>query len=233
MKALIATAAVLIATSSHAGDFTRLGDLTQDEFRRLSEDLGAAASYKGVTPATPLGLLGFDLGLEITSTKVENSNLFGIAGVGSQSEITIPKLHIYKGLMAGLDIGAFIGGMPDLEGTLYGADLRYAFVDDTLTTPAVAVRVSGTMTNGLAVDVSTVALDLMVSKKFTLVTPYVGAGAVRVQTEAAGTGLSEEKFNKSRVFTGVNANFGVINVAVEAEKMGDNTSLSAKLGWRF
>jgi hypothetical protein len=59
------------------------------------------------------------------------------------------------------------------------------------------------------------------------------SGAERVQTEAGTTGLSEEKFNKSRVFTGVNANFGVLNVAVEAEKMGDNTSLSAKLGWRF
>jgi len=28
-------------------------------------------------------------------------------------------------------------------------------------------------------------------------------------------------------------NLAVLNVAFEAEKMGDNTSLSAKLGWRF
>jgi hypothetical protein len=28
-------------------------------------------------------------------------------------------------------------------------------------------------------------------------------------------------------------NFAVINLAIEAEKLGDNTTLSAKAGWRF
>ena len=28
-------------------------------------------------------------------------------------------------------------------------------------------------------------------------------------------------------------NFAVINVAFEAERLGDNTTLSAKVGWRF
>jgi hypothetical protein len=100
--------------------------------------------------------------------------------------------------------------------------------------PAVAVRLSGTMTNGLGrLDIATAAVDLVVSKKFALATAYLGVGTVRVAAEAKGTGLAEEKFNKSRVFTGVNVNLAVINVAVEAEKMGNNTSLSAKLGWRF
>ena len=225
---------LFVALPAMAGDFTSLGNLAQDEFRRVSEDLGAAAAYKGVTPATPLGLVGFDVGIELTSTKIENSSLFGLAGAGSQSELLVPKLHIYKGLLANLDIGAFIGGMPDLSGALYGADLRWAFIDDTLTMPAMAVRLSGTMTNSLGgVDVATVGIDLMISKKFAMVTPYGGIGAVRVQAKPDAAGLSEEKFNMSRVFAGLNVNLAVMNIAFEAEKMGDNTSLSAKLGWRF
>jgi hypothetical protein len=31
----------------------------------------------------------------------------------------------------------------------------------------------------------------------------------------------------------VNVNLAFINFAFEVEKLGDNTSLSAKLGWRF
>ncbi len=234
MKRTACLAFALAAASAHAGDFSTIGNLTQEEFRRVAQDLGAAVSYKGVTPATPLGVLGFDLAVVLTSTSVENSGLFGLAGAGSQSELTIPKLHIYKGLFAGLDIGAFVGSMPDLAGNVFGADLRYAFLDDTLTTPALAVRISGTTTNGLGgVDVATAAVDVMVSKRFTALTPYVGAGGVRVKADPGAAGLSGESFKKGRAFAGLNLNLAFLNVASEVEKLGDNTSLSAKLGWRF
>ena len=74
---------------------------------------------------------------------------------------------------------------------------------------------------------------LVVSKRFVLLTPYAGAGMVRVQSSAHGTSLAEERFNKGRYFAGVNLNLVAANLAFEAEKMGENTSLSAKLGFRF
>lgn len=229
-------APLLLATAfpATASDFSNVGSLTQDEFHRLSQDLGAAFSYKGVTPATPLGVVGFDVGLEISDTKLENSNVFALAGAGNQSHITVPKLHIYKGLWGGVDIGAFIAGAPDVSASLFGADIRYAVLDDTLTSPAMGVRLSGTVASGMGdLKVSTGALDLMVSKKFTAITPYAGVGAVRVQTSVSGSSLSKERFNESRFFAGVNVNLVALNLAFEAEKMGDNTSLSAKVGWRF
>ena len=74
----------------------------------------------------------------------------------------------------------------------------------------------------------------MVSKRFTVATPYLGAGIVRVEfARPAAPGSPTRRFNKSRVFAGVNLNLAVINLAFEAEKLGDNTTLSAKLGWRF
>ena len=35
------------------------------------------------------------------------------------------------------------------------------------------------------------------------------------------------------MFGGLNVNLAALNIAFEAQKMGDNVSLSAKLGWRF
>ncbi len=191
-------------------------------------------SYKGVTPATPLGALGFDVGVEVTDTKLESSEAFARAGAGSRSHLVIPKLHVYKGLFGGLDVGAFIAGSPEVGATVFGADLRYAILDDGLATPALGLRLSGTKASGLGdMSLATIALDVMASKKFTALTPYVGAGSVRVLSSAGGTLLDEVRFNKGRVFGGVNVNLIGVNLALEAEKMGANTSLSAKVGLRF
>jgi hypothetical protein len=225
---------LLGAVVAHAGDFTSLGALGQGEFHDLAKDLGAAMSYKGITPATPLGVVGFDVGVEVTDTKLEHSAAFERAGAGNPSHLTIPKLHIYKGLFGGLDIGAFVAGASQVSATLFGADLRYALLDDTLAAPAVALRLSGTKATGLGdLSLATAALDLMVSKKFALVTPFLGAGTVRVQAKARGTPLAQERFNTSRVFGGVNVNLLAANLAFEVEKMGGNTTLGAKIGFRF
>jgi len=234
MTRLLAILVTAAALPCRAGDITDVGGLVQDEFRRLSTDLGAAFSYKGVTPATPLGTLGFDIGLVVTDTSMEHSTLFARAGAGGQSHLAIGKLHLHKGLPGGFDIGAFVGGVPDVGASLYGADVRYAIFDDGLATPAVGIRASATRSNGLGpLDLGTAAIDLTVSKKFTLVTPYAGAGMVWIRSSASGTGLADERINQGRVFGGLNVNLVAVNLAFEAEKMGDNVSLSAKLGWRF
>lgn len=233
MKPLLA-AVLLAALPAAAGDFPSLGSLAQGEFRRLSEDLGAALSYKGVTPATPLGAAGLDAGVEVSATDIRHSSLFRLAGSDAPGYLVVPKVHLYKGLPFGIDLGGFVGGATDVGATLFGADLRYALMADGIATPAVAVRASGTRTTDLGgLKVSTMAADLMVSKKLTLVTPYAGAGVVRTVAKPGVAGLSEEDFRKSRVFFGANFNFAVLNLAVEAEKLGEHATLSAKAGWRF
>ena len=194
LAARLAPIAFLAALPCHAGDFGNIGALTQDEFRAISHDLGAAFAYKGVTPATALGPLGFDVGIEVTQTKMEHSSLFALAGSGGESSLFIPKLHLHKGLFGGLDFGVFVAGAPEIDARLYGADLRYTLVDDGITVPAIGVRVSGTRATGLGdLKVSTAAIDLMVSKKFTLLTPYAGAGMVRVQSSAHGATATWER----------------------------------------
>ena len=234
MNRPLASLVLLMSASCAFGADFSLGALPQDDLRGLARDLGAAMSYKGVTPGTALGAIGFDIGIEATDTRLESSSAFARAGVGDHSHLVIPKLHVYKGLPGGFDIGAFVGGSTEINATVVGLDLRYALVDDTLTSPALAARISGTRMTGTGdLRLDTGAIDVMVSKRFTLLTPYLGAGAVRVQSQARGTALAEENFSRGRVFGGLNVNLVGANLAIEAEKMGDNTSLSAKVGIRF
>lgn len=232
--AILLSAAVNCAAPALAADFPDVRELAQGEFRDLARDLGAAFSYKGVTPATPLGALGVDVGLEVTDTRMEHSRLFALAGAGDTSRLVIPKLHIHKGLPLGFDVSAFVAGAREIDATLAGAGLRWTLADDGWVFPAVGVRVAGTRATGTGdLKVSTGSLDLMVSKKFTAVTPYAGAGTVRIRSSVANSALREERINQGRVFGGLNVNLLAVNLAFEAEKMGDNVSLSAKLGWRF
>ena len=230
----LALAALGFPGSALAADFGGLGAIAQGEFRDLARDLGAAFSYKGVTPATPLGPLGLDLGLEVTETRMEHSRVFALAGAGDQARLVLPKIHVHKGLPLGFDVSAFVATAPDVDATLGGVALRWTWADDGLVLPAVGVRISATRATGTGdLRLSTGAVDAMVSKKLAVLTPYAGAGTVRIQASAAGTPLREERVNQGRVFGGVNLNLVALNVAVEAEKMGDNVSISAKIGWRF
>jgi hypothetical protein len=232
--AALAVLAAALPVPVHANDFPNVARVPQAVFHDLAQDLGAAFAYKGVTPATPLGLTGFDVGIEVTDTKMRNAAAFASAGADRRSHLVIPKFHVHKGLIAGFDIGAFVAGAPEIDARLFGGELRYAILDDGLATPALGLRLSGSRASGLGdLRVSTAAADLMLSKRFALITPYAGAGVVRVQSSVAGSALAEERFNKSRLFGGVNLNLLAVNLAFEAEKLGSNTSLSAKAGWRF
>ena len=229
-----ALAVLAFAPALALAEFTNPGALVRGELERVAQDLGAAFSYKGVTPGTSLGMAGFDIGLEVTDTTVKGSELFRRAGAGSPSRITVPKLHVHKGLPGGFDVGAFIAAASEVDAALYGLDLRYAVVQDGLATPGVALRLSGTRATGLGqVRLGTAAADVMVSKRLAFFTPYAGTGIVRTTLRASGTSVGEVRADEGRYFAGINLNLVAINVAVEAEKSGENRSISAKLGWRF
>lgn len=234
MRTIVCACVLAAALPASAGSFNAAGSLTQEEFRQLCDDLGPALSYKGVTPATPLGALGFDAGVEVTDTRVDHGELFSRAGAGGTSDLVVPKLHVYKGLFAGLDLGAFVARASAVGANLLGLDLRYALWDDGLARPAVALRVSATKAWGMGdVSVSTGAVDALVSKQIAGVTPYAGAGVVRVFAHSGRAALADENFNRGRAFAGLNVNLLAANLALEAEKMAGITSLSAKLGLRF
>jgi hypothetical protein len=235
MKKNLALACVLgcFTASAWAGNTITPSNFTaQSDFKTFSEDLGAALSYKAVTPPAPLGITGFDLGLEVTSTKMRNLSK---ATGGSNDNLPVPKLHVYKGLPMGFDIGAVYSAVPSSNVKYYGAEVRYALMEGGMALPAVGVR--GAMTKLTGVDqlsLNTKSIDISVSKGFVMFTPYAGAGIVWTDSTPNGIlGLSKESMQQTKVFAGGNLNLGLVNLAVEADKTGSANSVSAKVGFRF
>ena len=235
----IALTALLVSTAGTAQAATNINSINlinQSEFRLLSEDLGAALSYKAVIPAEPLGITGFDISLEGNSTKLENAAVYKKATNGnSGNTLVVPKLHVHKGLPLGVDVGAFYSAIPNSNIKLWGAELRYALLKGGVATPALALRGSYSTLQGVnQLDFNTKGVDISISKGFTLVTPYAGLGKVWVSSTPVGVpGLVGEDFSYSKVFAGVNVNFGLVNIAVETDKTGKATSYSVKFGWRL
>lgn len=239
-RRLLALSALSLAALSlpvhAASNLNNVQALGQNDFRLLSEDLAAVLSYKPLSPAEPLGVTGFDLGVEIGYTKLVNPQIFDIAtGGNGMNSIPLVKAEIQKGLPFGIDIGATYAAVPNSNIKVLGGELRYAILKGGPATPAVAVRASYTTLQGVnQLDFSTTGLDVSISKGFAFVTPYAGLGEVWTNSTPNGIpSLSKESFNLNKYFVGVNMNFAVINIAIEADKTGDATSYGAKFGWRF
>ncbi|MEW6314078.1 MAG: hypothetical protein AB1513_08585 [Pseudomonadota bacterium] len=233
-RLLAALALVALAQPAFAvNNISTLQNLAQSEFRALSEDLGAALSYKPVTPAASLGVTGFDLGIGFSATSLKSSASWGKATGSSLSTLPLPKIHLQKGLPAGFDIGGFFSAVPGTDIKLYGAELRYAILSGGVTEPAVGVRGAFTRLSGVSqLSFDTQSLDVSVSKGFAMLTPYAGVGEVWVDSTPNVAGLVAESFTKSKVFVGANFNLGV-NLAVEYDKTGSVDTYSVKAGFRF
>jgi len=209
--------------------------LDQAQFMEFSKDLGAATHYRGVSSLESMGLLGFDIGLSLSSTDI-SGEIFDVASDGNfdGSDLIVPKVHVQKGLPFGLDVGAMLSAVPDTDITLIGAELRYAIVDGGIVTPSVGIRATHSRLLGIdELEFNNSAIEVGISKGFLMLTPYAGAGFVRsTSTPNDINGLSEETIEEEKLFLGVTLNLGIA-LTLEADRTGDIRTYSAKAGIRF
>lgn len=226
-----------ISQTATAADFSALSALSQAQFKALSEDFGAALSYKSVQPAEPLGITGFDVSIEATSTDISKSGAALNTATGGALNVTrmiIPKLHVSKGLPFGIDVSASMSKVPSTDISLIGAELRYAILSGGVAMPAIAVRGSMSRMTGVPeLDFDTKGLDLSISKGILMFTPYAGFGTVWVNSTPKAGALTSESFNLTKTFLGVNLNLGLMNFALEGDKTGDANSATFKFGFRW
>jgi len=225
--------------------FNDANAVAQAKFDALSEDFGAALSYKAITPAEPLGLIGFDVGLEISGTQLEGVDEWGEALDTDIGLLPLPKLHIHKGLPFGIDLGAVYSQVPTTDIQYMGGEIRYSFISGNIAIPAIAVRGTYTQVIGIdELDFSTMGAELTVSKGFLMATPYAGIGQVWVNSkldysyEQSGVQVpvkleASDDLSLFKYFIGLNFNLGLMNIVAEMDQTGDAITYSGKLGFRF
>lgn len=219
-----------------AAEINTLNLLNQAEFKGLSEDMGAALSFKPLIPAESMGITGFDIGVAVTATTLKNKATWSKAAGGADIPATlpVPTLRVHKGLPFDIDIGVVSMSLPDTNVRATGGELRWAFVGGNTVLPAVALRVSGTSLSGVSqLKMRTLSGDISISKGFAFLTPYAGVGSVEVKSSAPGTTLREENFRQSKVFAGLNIALTPLALVVEADRTGDATSYGIKLALRW
>ena len=226
-----------IAPAYAAKDLDNIGALNQSEFKILSQDLGYALSYKSASTAESLGILGLDVGLSLSSTDLQHLDIWQTATSSSDvpGTLLLPKLQIQKGLPAGFDIGAFYTSVPDTNITLFGGELSYAFLEEGVVAPALAVRGSYSRMSGVdELDLDTTGIELAISKGLKIFTPYAGIGRVWADSApAASTGLASENLQLNKYFLGTNISLMLFNLSIEIDETDDVTSYNGRLGIRF
>lgn len=208
----------------------------QDEFNKLSTDLGLALSYMPLSPAESLGdkLPGFDIGVELTYVPIDQdksywSKIASATGDSIPSGLAFGKLHAQVGLpIIPIDIGYIYAYVPDTDIKLNGFELKYAILEGGVLSPAVAIRGAYTKLSGINdIDLSTKSLDLSISKGFAMLTPYAGIGQVWITSEpksAIVPTLVKEDISEIKTFVGLKFSLlPVLNVVVE----GDFASVNA------
>jgi len=254
MKKIIITALLVLvmAVPAMASDLITLPNpatYSQATFKDLSKDLGFAISYFPLSPAQSLAgnliPFGFDAGLEVTAVQLDTKKpqwqLMKDAGATVPSYLPIPKLHVQAGfklpfvpLIPPIDLGVVYSMVPGTKITLLGGEVKIGLLEDGIIMPAVALRGSFTKLGGLdkTIDMSTQQLDISVSKKFLLLTPYIGYGVLQIKSTpkdpVATTnvtvgpvtykGLTEEKFTEGKLFAGLKLSLGLINFVFEYDK---------------
>ncbi len=224
LRALIAAVclAVLCAGQAFAGSIGFTTSIPQSAFRSLSKEAGIAFAYKNDAPPHPLGITGFDAGVEMEFVDIKKesdywNNAFGGSATATDKApayLILPKVRVRKGLPFGIDVGAMYSNGGNTPVQLYGVEVAKSILAGTVATPALGVRATYTRLAGVNdIDLQTVGIDASIGKGILVLTPYAGAGMVWIDSKAtgnlqrlsalAGAPLGEEKIWQPRFFGGV------------------------------
>ncbi|MCC6542901.1 MAG: hypothetical protein IT392_00165 [Nitrospirae bacterium] len=233
---------LIISAASYvnaAGNDIKLNSgLLESEFKDLSKQAGLMISYIPLAPAEPLGILGFDVGVEMTATKIDSGSSVWKKAVSDGNPpdyILLPRIHAQKGLPFGIDVGAVFAALPGSNIKLYGGELKWAVLKGSIISPAVAIRGSYTTLAGVDdIDVSTYGLDASVSKGFGPITPYGGIGQVWVHASESVNFLDFDSVSTSatKLFVGTRLSLLFLSFAIQAD-FSDVNMYSARASISF
>ncbi len=156
--------------------------LTQDQWHRFTEQIGAILAFKSLQSADTLGKKNFYIGIDDSYTPIDQHDPAWINTFVHPDEdcplgdaISYPTIRVRMGVTDDIDVGAYWTTAPHSNYGGVGGELKYTFLHESKEHPAAAVRASASILTGVPdFDMNVYSLELMTSKKIAMITPYVG-----------------------------------------------------------
>ncbi len=230
-----------ICIESFAADLVIPSTLGQDNLKKFTKELGGALAYRQYQPAKPLGLTGFDVGVQVHASPVKSKDVWDDIFSGTTdapSVLPVPMVYAKKGLPLNIDLGVRGVPIPGTDIKIMGANIKYSILEGTAVTPSVAVAVDYSQVSGSKdFDLNVMTVNASISKGFPIVTPYGGIAMdqanLKIKNDLLKAALKDEKATTSRMFAGVKISpLPLLALTVEAN-LGEITSYGAALSVGF
>lgn len=176
--------------------------------------------------AEPLGLVGFEIYGEAAALPDADDATVRAATDGSLpgDALAVYRVGARKGLPGRIDLGVSLAKTLDGEDMdLVSAELSWAILEGSVATPALQLRLTGTQTLDADVyDLEMYGAELLLSKGFPIVTPYIGGGVVHAEGtfDRSGRALPTVTTDgtEALAFVGATFNFALFKITAEVER---------------
>lgn len=211
---------LLLISVADAADLS-ISNFAQAEVDSFGKQVGFLLARRQYRGADPLGIIGFDLGIEATAVKLDNKSLWNKldSNWGTPSYLALPVIHVKKGLPFDIDAGLRGGMAPKTGLSLMGGEISYAPLAGSIVTPAVNIFLAYSVLNGgKNFDVNSTSLGASISKGLGIVTPYAGLSYDRSKLSVKNLPLLQSATKSSlRQFVGLRLNMLVLSLCAEAD----------------
>ena len=236
VRGLALCLALLAPSVGVAGSLT-VSNLFANEYRDLTRDLAAALDFKQTAPPASLGPHGFEAGIEVAATDIDDqADYWRLVTDHPPDYLIIPKLRLLKGLPRHVDGESMLSYLPSTDIFLWGAAAKWTAVEEDRGIPATSLRLGFSNLRGVdELDFTTVGLDLAAGYSWSAIEPYVGIGGLwvsskaRVRAEDRDVLVTErEQFTPGHAFAGFRLYLPMIAITTELD-WGERPTVSARL----
>lgn len=207
--------------------------LTQAQWKTFVEQVGAIASFKSLASAEPLGAMNFSVGIDRSTTPVNQHDPAWINTFVHPDEscplgdaISVPTIRARMGVSDDMDIGAFWTTAPNANYGMLGGEIKYRLSRESRELPAIAVRGGVTILTGVSdFDLNIYSVEALASKNIAIFTPYVGfRGSLAIGSETTSkVNLDNERVLIPQAYAGLSCSWWMLNLAAEYDVSSVNT----------
>jgi hypothetical protein len=222
-----------LMTASPAAAWDVREDPPAEDFRAFHRRFSSAAYAYPRHSAAALGLTGFEVYAEATYDEEFDDEPFAETVLDDDLTggfLSVGRVGVRKGLPGGIDLGLSYGQALDGDISLISGEIQYAFFKGGPLTPALSLRVTGTQTTGSGnYELDQYGAELLLSKGFTVLTPYVGVGAVYSEGRVGDLKADDTEFV---AYAGLTLNLLLPKITVEVAQ-GEVLQGALRVGFGF